>query len=65
MNVNVNVDLFATHTVETDQPAIRRDSRDWRNVSSDDRPKRRDRRTPRRQSTRQAVLQAHAREGGF
>lgn len=63
MDVIVNADLFATITVEI--PDVPRDSRDWRNVSSEDRPKRNTRRQPRRQNTRQAVLQAYSREGGY
>jgi hypothetical protein len=51
MDVIVNADLFATITVEI--PDVPRDSRDWRNVSSEDRPKRNTRRQPRRQNTRQ------------
>lgn len=55
----VSTESFSTFDV-THEP--RRDSRDWRNVAS---PTKRKRKGPRRQNTRQAVLQAYAREGGL
>lgn len=61
MSTSLPTEVFANFDVVVDAADYgRRDGRDWRNVASQDRPKR-TRKGPRRQSTRKAAVAAHLR----
>lgn len=61
MRTTLPIELFADYSVVVDTTDYgRRDGRDWRNVASQDRPKR-TRKGPRRQATRKDAVRAHLR----